>query len=141
VGQLISAAPLPLLISESANSAIHFENQPHKFVIVLTVSRSHNKAAGGHFYMSKYGIRIAAAPNTLVVWTPSDPHGTSLQNFAPGDQGVHFFQRGLAFVTSACLPSIWATYQRAQLSRAQAVAALHNEGSGSEDEKFKKQSA
>ena len=85
--------------------------------------------------MSKYGIRIAGAPNTLVVWIPSEPHGTSLQNFSPDDRYTDFFQRGLAFVTSARLPGIWAKYQKSQLSHAQAAEALHNpDGSG--DEKF-----
>jgi hypothetical protein len=51
----------------STPSAIHHENQPHRFAVSLTASRSHPASAGRHFFMSKYGIRIAGAPNSLVV--------------------------------------------------------------------------
>ena len=82
--------------------------------------------------MSKYGIRIAGAPNSLVVWIPSEPHDTSLQNFSPTDKDPGFFQRGLAFVTSARLPKIWAKYQAAQINRAAALEALQD----ADDEQF-----
>jgi hypothetical protein len=120
-------------------SAIHHEVQPHKFAISLTTSRSHDFAGGGHFFMAKYGIRIRAAANTLVVWKPRDDHGTSLQNFSPpavkggNNPDPNFFQRGLAFVTSARLPGVWRRYQKAQLSQEGAAEALYGEGSPSDE--------
>jgi len=86
--------------------------------------------------MSKYRIRIAGASNTLVAWKPSEPHGTSLQDFSPEDEDPSFFQRGLAFVTSARLPAIWAKYQAAELSHAEALEDLQNPKAGASDEKF-----
>ena len=85
--------------------------------------------------MSKYGIRIAGAPDSLVAWIPTEPHGTSLQNFSPADAVPDFSQKGLAFVTSARLPKIWARYQNAEFSHAAALKALR-EDVGSGDEKF-----
>ncbi|KAF8809194.1 hypothetical protein BYT27DRAFT_7284279 [Phlegmacium glaucopus] len=127
-------APPSGVFGKNYSRAIHYEHQPHHFAVSFTVSRSHDHSAGGHFYMSRYGIRIASAPNTLIAWIPSEPHGTSLQNFSPGDSDPDFFQRGLAFVTSSRLPSIWAKYQKARLSHAEALEVLENPGSS--DEKF-----
>ena len=85
--------------------------------------------------MSKYGIRIAGARDSLVAWVPSEPHGTSLQNFSPEVPVPDFYQRGLAFVTSPRLPKIWEKYRNAELSRTEALKALQ-EDAGSGDEKF-----
>jgi hypothetical protein len=55
--------------------------------------------ASGHFYISSYGIRVQAAPNTLIAWRPSDWHGTSLFRLNPFRPADEFHQRGLCFVT------------------------------------------
>ncbi|KAF8235705.1 hypothetical protein L208DRAFT_1255318, partial [Tricholoma matsutake] len=109
------------------------QHQPHWFAAAFTVLWSHTHAAGGHFYMSKYRIHIAGAPNALVGCIPSEPHGTSLQNLSPDDADTGFFQRGMAFVTSSRLPGIWKKYQKAQLSHAQALEVLQNSHSGDEN--------
>lgn len=107
--------------------AIHHEKQPHKFAVSLTTERSHGDEAGGHFYIAKYGIRIRGAPNTLVVWIPSEPHGTSLQDFSPLDKDPTFSQRGLAFVTSPRLKSVWEKYKKKLMDRAKALESLYGE--------------
>ena len=107
--------------------AIHHEKQPHKFAVSLTTERSRGDEAGGHFYISKYGIRIRGAPNTLVVWIPSELHGTSLQDFSPLDKDPAFSQRGLAFVTSSQLKSVWEKYKKKLMDQAEALKALYGE--------------
>jgi hypothetical protein len=118
-------------------SAIHREAQPHKYAIALTTSRSHDFDGGGHFFMAKYGIRIHAAANTLVIWIPGEDHGTSLQNFSPpvkgSDPDPDFFQRGLAFVTSGRLVGVWKKYQKSQLSQQAAAKALYGKGAPSDE--------
>lgn len=55
---------------------------------------------GGNFFLSSYGIRIQAAPNTLIAWKPTDWHGTSLYHINPFEKAqAKHHQRGLAFVT------------------------------------------
>lgn len=60
-----------------------------------------NLDAGGHFYISSYGIRIQAAPGTLIAWRPKDWHGTSLFHFNPDIRSPqkHYHQHGLCIVT------------------------------------------
>jgi len=57
---------------------------------------------GGHFYLSKYGVRVEGAPDTVVVWNPAYWHGTSLQEISPllGEVG-ELHQSGLAICTPA----------------------------------------
>lgn len=85
---------------------IHRETQPHTWAVSLTTSRDFdgklpaNIEGGGNFFLSRYGIRIQAASNTLIVWKPTDWHGTSLYNLNPFERTkAEFHQRGLAFVT------------------------------------------
>lgn len=90
--------------------AMHFEYQPHRFGISWTVRRDHPPDAGGHFYLGSYRIRVQAAPNTLVIWVPTDIHGTSLQNLDPNDENPAFIQTGIAIVTPNRLPSAWSKF-------------------------------
>jgi len=105
--------------------ATHFENQPHKFAASFTTVRTHGPEAGGHFFCSKYGIRIQGAANTLVVWIPSDTHGTTLQDFRPTEQEPMFSQRGVAFVTSSRLKSVWAKYMQNTMTHEEAWTSLY----------------
>jgi hypothetical protein len=105
--------------------AVHCEKQPHKYAASLTTERSCGDEAGGHFFISKYGIRIQAAPNTLVVWSPSEYHGTSLQDFSPLDEDPAFSQRGLAFVTSPRLKGVWEKYKKNLVDQVEALEALY----------------
>ena len=51
---------------------IHRElNQPHKFAIAWTISQTLAENQGGHFYNSKYGIRVMGGSDSLVVWDPT----------------------------------------------------------------------
>lgn len=88
---------------------VHNEKQPHKWSISFTTNRTWDKDfpsvdAGGHFYITEYGIRVRAAANTLIAWQPKDWHGTSLPLMNPVDSSKEYHQRGLAFVTSSRLP-------------------------------------
>ncbi|KAF8812734.1 hypothetical protein BYT27DRAFT_7071704, partial [Phlegmacium glaucopus] len=76
-------APPSGFFGKNYSHAIHYEHQPHHFAMSFIVLQSHDHSAGGHFYMSRYGIHIASAPNKLIAWIPSEPHGTSLQDFSP----------------------------------------------------------
>lgn len=75
-----------------------------------TTSRSLGIAEGGHFFASHYGIRIQAASNTLVIWKPTKPHGTSLQNLDPRDPSPQSWQSGMSIVTSNRIEKIWNCY-------------------------------
>jgi hypothetical protein len=48
-----------------------------------------------------------AAPNTLVVWIPTDVHGTSLQDLDLKDVDPEFLQTHITIVTPNHLPSVW----------------------------------
>jgi hypothetical protein len=80
---------------------------------------------GAIFFISKYGIRIQAASNTLVVWSPSEYHGTSLQDFSPLDEDPAFSQRGLAFLTSPWLKGVWEKYKKNLVDQVEALEALY----------------
>ncbi|XP_006461603.1 hypothetical protein AGABI2DRAFT_70749 [Agaricus bisporus var. bisporus H97] len=99
-------APPCGVVAENYCRYVHFENQPHKWAVSLTTSQSFDDSvsavdAGGHFFISAYGIRIQAAPNTLIAWRPRDWHGTSLFHISPNPDSREqkFYQRGLCIVT------------------------------------------
>ncbi|KAF7770914.1 hypothetical protein Agabi119p4_6888 [Agaricus bisporus var. burnettii] len=99
-------APPCGVVAENYCRYIHFEKQPHTWAVSLTTSRQFDPAvssldAGGHFFISAYGIRIQSAPNTLIAWRPSDWHGTSLFHISPDSASPRqqYFQRGLCIVT------------------------------------------
>ena len=90
-------------------------NQPHKFAIVWTISRTMTDNQGGHFYNSVYGIRVMGGSDSLVAWDPSDFHGTSLQDYLPSSNMVsQYYQVGLACVTPNRLPGVWKKYAKQQ---------------------------
>jgi len=92
-------------------------NQPHKFAIAWTVSRTLADHQGGHFFNSKYGIRVKGGSDSLVAWDPSHFHGTSLQEYSPSSKSIsEFYQVGLACVTPNCIPGLWKKYVKDQAS-------------------------
>ena len=117
---------------------MHFERQPHKYAIAWTVHRDHPTEAGGHFYIGSYRMRIQAAPNTLVVFIPSDVHGTSLQDLNPQDLDPAFLQTGIAIVTPNRLPSVWNKFCESEMKYQDMVSSmiknLGEEEEESEDE-------
>ena len=103
--------------------AIHFERQPHKYAVSWTIHRTPDIQDGCHFYLAKYGIHIQQSSNTLIIWQPKEPHGTSIPDIIhPGDcDPTNFCQRGMAFVTSNRLKSAWVKLQAGEITRKQAL--------------------
>ncbi|KJA24740.1 hypothetical protein HYPSUDRAFT_102519, partial [Hypholoma sublateritium FD-334 SS-4] len=79
----VELAPPSGFIGQNYSRAIHREEHPHVYTAQWTVSKTPNIAEGGHFYFACYGVRVQLAPNTLIVWRPSEPHVTSLPNIEP----------------------------------------------------------
>jgi hypothetical protein len=100
------------------------EHQPHTYALAWTVRRDHPPDAGGHFYIGTYGIHIQAAANSLVIWRPTDVHGTSLQDLDPCDTNPAFLQRGLAIVTPNRLPHVWKEYCDKEYNNQQCLEIL-----------------
>ncbi|TFK60762.1 hypothetical protein BDN72DRAFT_778991, partial [Pluteus cervinus] len=104
--------------------AVHYENQPHDYSISWTLARSDPPTAGGNFFISQYGIRVEQAPNTVVVWMPKQPHGTSLQHLDPFDKEPPFLQTGLAFVTSPRILKVWDDFEHKRITKEEALNLL-----------------
>lgn len=117
------------------SSAIHREAHPHRFAVSWTISRSPGNKHGCHFYFAHYGIRVHQAPNTLIVWVPSEAHGTSLPDVHPDETTPTFYQRGLAFVTSVRIAGAWKEFQANQKT-ADEAAEMVEEGDGGDDDKY-----
>ena len=86
---------------------IHREGSPHKYAVAWTTMREPelDATAGGHFFICKYGVKVEAAPDSVVVWNPKSWHGTSLQCRDPSNPEI--FQAGLAIVTPIGINSLW----------------------------------
>jgi len=69
-------------------------------------------------------MRIQAAPNTLVVWIPTDVHGTSLQDLDPKDEDPEFIQTGIAIVTPNRLPSVWTKFCDSEMKYQEMVSSI-----------------
>jgi len=67
----------------------------------------HSGNAGGNFFISDYGIKICSAKDTVVVWRPTEWHGTSLAHCNPQADDPGFYQGGLAVVTPYSLTNLW----------------------------------
>ena len=57
-----------------------------------------------------YGAKIILTSDTLILWRPSDVHGTSLANYSPYDSSPAFQQLGIAFVTPPRLQNLYQAY-------------------------------
>jgi hypothetical protein len=90
---------------------IHREGSPHKYAVSWTTMQDPQlrKQDGGHFFMCSHGIKVTAAPDTVVAQQPKFLHGTSLQCRDPYNPTI--FQAGLAIVTPAGINNLWADVQ------------------------------
>ena len=111
-------------------------NQPHKFAIAWTISRTLAGHQGGHFFNSKYGIRVKGGSDSLVAWDPSHFHGTSLQDYPPSSDMIsEFYQIGLACVNPNSIPGLWESYVQDQASLDQVrEGVLSDNEDGGDDE-------
>lgn len=78
-------------------------------------------------------MRVRQAPNTLIVWRPTDAHGSSLPDVDPHDENPHFCQRNLAFVTSERIAKAWEEYQKDRKS-AEEASEMAEAGSDDDDD-------
>ncbi len=92
---------------------MHFEGQPHPYAIQWILSRLQAADQGGHFYVASYAAKIILTSDTLILWRPSDIHGTSLANYSPRDPSPTFQQLGIAFVTPPRLQTVYRRYAAA----------------------------
>ena len=88
--------------------------------------------------MARFGVRIQQAPNTLIVWIPSDAHGTSLPDVHPDEVTPAFYQRGLAFVTSVRIAGAWKEFQANQKTADEAAQMVEEAGEDDKYEKYEK---
>ncbi|RPD71466.1 hypothetical protein L226DRAFT_573939 [Lentinus tigrinus ALCF2SS1-7] len=51
-------APASGLLNQNYARGVHREQQPHPFAVQWILHRSHGEAAGGHFYIAEYGVKI-----------------------------------------------------------------------------------
>jgi hypothetical protein len=92
-------------------------NQPHKFAIGWMISRKLTDNQGGHFFNSKYGIRVKEGSDSLIAWESSHFHGTSLQKYPPSSDMISgLYQDGLLFVTSDHIPGLRKKYAQQQMT-------------------------
>ena len=126
--------PFIVLLTQLHRYIHHEKNQPHKFAIAWTISRTLADDQGGHFYNSQYGIRVKGGNDSLVVWDPSHFHGTSLQNYSPSSNKISdFFQVGLACVTPNRIPGLWKKYAMQQATLEQVREGVFSDGDGNDD--------
>jgi hypothetical protein len=113
---------------------IHHEmNQPHKFAIAWTISRTLGKNQGGHFFNSDYGIRVMGGSDSILAWDPSHFHGTSLQEYFPSSNMVsEFYQDGLVCITPNRIPGLWEKYSIQQATLEQVKEGVLSDGDGDE---------
>ena len=82
-----------------------------------TISRTFENDQGGHFFNSKYGIRVQGSSDTFIAWNPSHFHGTSLQKYPPSSDMVpESYQDGLNFVTPNRIVGLWERYAHKQVT-------------------------
>ncbi|KJA29083.1 hypothetical protein HYPSUDRAFT_120156, partial [Hypholoma sublateritium FD-334 SS-4] len=76
-------APPAGIAGKNYSWAIHHEAHPHRYSVSWTISRSPDTPDRCHFFLARYGFCIHQAPNTLIVWIPSEAHRTSLPDACP----------------------------------------------------------
>jgi hypothetical protein len=105
---------------------VHNEPSAHRYAVSWTTARESRHAgnAGGAFFVSKYGIKVCAARDTVVVWEPREWHGTGLAHCDPGADDPGFYQAGLAIVTPASLTNLWKRVRDKELSVEEAEKEL-----------------
>jgi hypothetical protein len=111
------------------------QNQPHKFAIGWTISQTLEDDNGGHFFNSKYGIRVQGSSDSLVVWNPSHFHGTSLQEYPPSsDRILELYQDGLNFVIPNHITGLWKKYAQQRVTLKEVRKRNVNDEKDEEDE-------
>lgn len=95
---------------------IHREGSKHKFAVSWTTMRDPRLAedGGGNFFVCKYGVKVEASADSVVVWRPRDWHGTSLQRRDPKNPEV--FQAGLSIVTPIGVSRLWDEVREEKIS-------------------------
>lgn len=110
----------------------HNEKCPHKYALFWTTARTYGSEEGGHFFIADYGIRIKQSADSVVVWKPTDFHGTTLSVKGPTDESDSH-QIGMSIVTPVRLVKLWEKYQQEQIT-ADNVEAILVESDESEEE-------
>ncbi|KAI0755553.1 hypothetical protein C8Q74DRAFT_1172087, partial [Fomes fomentarius] len=78
-------APACGMMGQNYSRGVHHERQPHKFAVQWILRRNQGASAGGHFYISSYGVKIINTTDTLTAWQPWHWHATSLADYDPED--------------------------------------------------------
>jgi hypothetical protein len=81
----------------------HYEKNAHEYCLAWTTSRLQHPSCGGNFYLAKYGIKVEASSDNIVVWRGRDLHGTTLPDVDPARLETDFKQIGLSFTTGGRL--------------------------------------
>ncbi|KAH0602468.1 uncharacterized protein H6S33_008807 [Morchella sextelata] len=110
----------------------HNEKCPHKYALFWTTARTYGSEEGGHFFIADYGIRIKQSANSVVVWKPTDFHGTTLSVKGPTNESDSH-QIGMSIVTPVQLIKLWEKYQQDQIT-ADNIEAILVESDESEEE-------
>ncbi|RPB06630.1 hypothetical protein P167DRAFT_580264 [Morchella conica CCBAS932] len=110
----------------------HNEKCPHKYALFWTTARTYGSEEGSHFFIADYGIRIKQSAYSVVIWKPTDFHGTTLSVKGPTDESVSH-QIGMSIVTPVRLVKLWEKYQQEQIT-ADNVEAILVESDDSEEE-------
>ncbi|RPB11690.1 hypothetical protein P167DRAFT_546252 [Morchella conica CCBAS932] len=118
--------------SAGSRSKASFDWCPHKYALFWTTARTYGSEEGGHFFIADYGIRIKQSANSVVVWKPTDFHGTTLSVKGPTDESDSH-QIGMSIVTPVRLVKLWEKYQQEQIT-ADNVEAILVESDDSEEE-------
>lgn len=98
-------------------------------MIAWTTNRvaSEGTKMGGNFYLSDFGLLIEASQNSLVVWKPSEYHGTTLTNINPMDTDPPGFnQSGCSIALSKRLAKSWEIYLQRVLTEEEVANAFEN---------------
>jgi hypothetical protein len=119
---------LTVLLTRYHRYIHHEANQPHKFAIAWTISRTFADNQGGHFYNSNYGIRVMGSTDTIFAWNPSHFHGTSLQDYSPSSDMVSkIYQLGLVCITPNRIPGLWEKYAMKQVALEEVSEGVNGE--------------
>jgi hypothetical protein len=80
-----------------------------------------DSSLGGDFYDATLGVYVRAAIGTLVVFPPSDWHGTTLLNMEPRDAQTIMVQAGISIVTSSRIGEIFEKFKEGRLTKKEAL--------------------
>ncbi|KAI5839353.1 hypothetical protein DFP73DRAFT_613890 [Morchella snyderi] len=109
----VPMAPPSGFMAYNYSRGTHNEKCPHKYAVFWTTARTYGSEEGGHFFIDDYGIRVRQSANCVVVWKPTDFHGTTLSIKGPTDKEstANSHQIGMSIVTLIRLVKLWERYQ------------------------------